>query len=96
MQGLLLAYIIVNLLVCCFQGLSRSDWPADSKPTDAELTVWTEHRLQCLSELCEWSKMADCVTSAIDTRTPVNLDRIWDDTSKQVGVAMTTGSVNKD
>lgn len=67
------------------QALNTDEW-MDGEPIDTEKDFWDIAALEAYNHLTEWKSLQYCSTVNIDTNSPVNLDRMWEDPFYQVQI----------
>ncbi|KAI5104092.1 DNA-dependent protein kinase catalytic subunit [Silurus meridionalis] len=60
------------------EALNTEEW-MDGEPTDTEKDFWEVAALEAYNHLTEWKSLQYCATVNIDNRSPINLDKMWED-----------------
>ncbi|XP_053349394.1 DNA-dependent protein kinase catalytic subunit [Clarias gariepinus] len=60
------------------QALNTEEW-MDGEPTDTEKDFWEIAAMEAYNHLTEWKSLQYCATVNLDSSTPVNLDKMWED-----------------
>ncbi|KAK6170524.1 hypothetical protein SNE40_018898 [Patella caerulea] len=61
------------------EALSKEDWD-DGDPLTAEVDLWDDSRMECLDHLTQWTDLEAVSVAGVDTSTPPDLNKVWDDT----------------
>ncbi|KAL6490371.1 hypothetical protein MHYP_G00007160 [Metynnis hypsauchen] len=64
------------------EALNTEEW-MDGEPTDTEKDFWETAALEAYNHLTEWKSLRYCATVNIDDSSPINLDKMWDDSFYQ-------------
>jgi hypothetical protein len=82
-------YFVINIVSNKFD-LSLSspqalttDWK--EKPLDAEVDLWDEGRMECLSHLTQWDELEAIATQGLGGDNP-SLEAAWEDAFYMVGI----------
>ncbi|XP_048248370.1 DNA-dependent protein kinase catalytic subunit-like [Haliotis rufescens] len=64
------------------EALSCDDWEG-GEPTDAEVDLWDDARMECLDHLTQWEALQEVCNNGIDSTGSGTLNNVWDDSFAQ-------------